>query len=53
MIKHHTESMDEIRHELQQERLTNQKRSTPRPLSVPEFTSVLIFFLPLNHSSFL
>jgi len=44
MIKQHTKSMNEIKRELHQERLTNQNRSTPRPKSVPEFPSVLLFF---------
>ncbi len=43
MIKQHTKSTDELRRELQQERVTN-KRSAPRPISVPEFPSVLILF---------
>ncbi|UJR37060.1 hypothetical protein I4U23_029765 [Adineta vaga] len=38
MIKQHIESVDEIKHELHQERLKNQERIViPRPTSVPEF----------------
>ena len=41
MIKQHTKAIDEIKHELQYERSTNQKRLTFRPVSVPDFNQVL------------
>lgn len=44
MVKQHTKAMDEIKRELQQERLTNHKRITPRPISVQEFTPVFFQF---------
>jgi hypothetical protein len=44
MIKQHTKAMDEIKRELHQERLTAQKRVISRPICVPEYVQVFIFF---------
>ena len=40
MIKQHTKAMDEIKRDLNQERLSAQKRATARPICVPEYVQV-------------
>ncbi len=40
MIKQHTKAMDEIKRDLNQERLSAQKRATTRPICVPEYVQV-------------
>lgn len=40
MIKQHTKAMDEIKRDLNQERLSAQKRQTSRPICVPEYVQV-------------
>ena len=51
MIKQHTKAMDEIKRDLNQERLTAQKRQTSRPICVPEYVQVSSSFFPsLLHS---
>ena len=40
MIKQHTKAMDEIKRDLNQERLAAQKRQTSRPICVPEYVQV-------------
>ncbi len=40
MIKQHTKAMDEIKRDLNQERLSTQKRTTIRPICVPEYVQV-------------
>ncbi|CAF1253495.1 unnamed protein product [Adineta steineri] len=37
MIKQHTKAMDEIKQDLHQERVSAQKRTTTRPICVPEY----------------
>ena len=44
MIRQHIEAVDEIKRQLHQERLINQKHMAPRPTSVPEFSQVFIQF---------
>lgn len=48
MIKQHTIVMDEIKHELLQERLSAQKRATTRSICVPEYVQVLYNFFPIE-----
>jgi hypothetical protein len=43
MIKLHTKAMDEIKRELNQERVTAQKRVATRPICVPEYVQVNTF----------
>ena len=40
VIKQHTKAMDEIKRELQQERLLAQKQLSARPISIPAFVQV-------------
>ena len=40
MIKQHTKAMDEIKRELQHERLLAQKQLSARPISIPAFVQV-------------
>ena len=42
MIKQHTKAMDEIKRDLNQERLEAQKRLIIRPITVPEYVQVMI-----------
>ena len=45
MIKQHTKAMDEIKHDLHQERLSAQQRVTVRPICVPEYVQVFFYLL--------
>jgi glucosamine 6-phosphate synthetase-like amidotransferase/phosphosugar isomerase protein len=40
IIKQYTKTIDELKRELENERLINQNHPTSRPTSVPDFTSV-------------
>lgn len=52
MIKQHTKAMDEIKRDLNQERLAAQKHLVNRPICVPEYVQVctLPFALPPSPS---
>lgn len=52
MIKQHTKAMDEIKRDLNQERLTAQKRQTSRPICVPEYVQVSHSSPPISLSSY-
>jgi hypothetical protein len=42
MIKQHSKAMEEVKRELQHERLNTQKQLNARPISVPEFVQVSV-----------